>query len=120
MAKITSEVIRVWAELLRRVADARLFLKAGPLRDESIRNRVHEQFRQQGIPQQRLELMGHVQAASEHFALYDRIDIGLDPFPYAGTTTTCEALRMGVPVVDATGRDACEPRAALGCFHDWG
>ena len=56
---------------------------------------------------------------AEYFRLYDRIDIGLDPFPYAGGTTTCDALWMGVPVVSLAGQTAVG-RAGLSILSNVG
>jgi predicted O-linked N-acetylglucosamine transferase (SPINDLY family) len=52
-----------------------------------------------GIASERLELIGRTQTPEEHLGLYANIDIALDTFPYNGTTTTCEAMWMGVPVI---------------------
>lgn len=103
LAKITPAVMRIWAELLQQVPESRLCLKNGALRDESVRTRMTQRFAELEIPAHRLKLLGHVEDATEHLALYNRIDIGLDTFPYGGTTTTCEALWMGVPVVTLSG-----------------
>jgi protein O-GlcNAc transferase len=60
-------------------------------------------FKAQGIAEERIELLSHVSSYREHLNTYNRIDICLDTFPYHGTTTTCEALWMGVPVITLSG-----------------
>ena len=64
---------------------------------------VRKLFARAGIASDRLDLIGWMKSKDEHLALYNQIDIGLDTFPYNGTTTTCEALWMGVPVLVMRG-----------------
>ena len=78
-------------------------LKARQLASELGRRRIVAQFAENGIEAERLVLLPHVSSFAEHMALYCQVDIGLDPFPYNGATTTCEALSMGVPVVTLRG-----------------
>lgn len=102
-SKVTGEVVRVWSEILKRVPGSRLIVKSAQMGDEETRRRYLNTFVQCGIDAGRVELLARIDAADGHLRAYDRIDIGLDPFPYNGTTTTCEALWMGVPVVTLTG-----------------
>jgi len=60
-------------------------------------------FTSQGIADERVELMPQKQSFTGHLDTYNMIDIGLDTFPYNGTTTTCEALWMGVPIISLAG-----------------
>lgn len=103
LAKINPGVIDLWARILQSVPNSRLILKARPLGDPPVRARVHDLFASRGIESSRIELLSWAPAVQGHLALYHRIDIALDTFPYNGTTTTCEALWMGVPVVTLIG-----------------
>src|SRR5262249_19002104 len=80
----------------------RLLMHAPP---GSHRERVREGFARGGIAPERVEFVGRM-PLGEYLALHGRIDVGLDPFPYGGGTTTCDALWMGVPVVTLSGRTA--------------
>ncbi|WP_431857359.1 tetratricopeptide repeat protein [Azospirillum sp.] len=103
ISKVSPDVVRVWAEILRRVPTARLVLKGRQLGDAFTRDRYVRMFADAGVAAGRVELLPRIDPVTNHLRAYDRIDIGLDPFPYNGTTTTCEALWMGVPVVTRTG-----------------
>ena len=101
--KINQRVVTLWSRILHQTPHSNLLLKHKAFADESTKLRYLELFLKKGIPAERLKIMDHVPAMSEHLAIYDRVDIGLDTFPYNGTTTTCEALWMGVPVITLKG-----------------
>ena len=103
-AKINPAVLDTWAALLKAVPDARLLLKSRPLADDGVRARLIGDLAERGISETRLSLHGRIASRAEHLALYGEVDVALDTFPYNGTTTTCEALWMGVPVVTMKGR----------------
>jgi predicted O-linked N-acetylglucosamine transferase (SPINDLY family) len=110
-AKMNPRVLRLWARVLARVPGSRLLLKAGMLSDEATRERVRAVFEGAGVARERVELVPRTVGFAEHMALYARVHVGLDTFPYAGTTTTCEAMWMGVPVVTLAGPGAGEAAA---------
>lgn len=102
-SKINPEVLRLWSEVVKAVPGSRLLLKCPALTDEAVRERVRGTLESLGVASERVELLGHTRTRQEHLAVYSRVDIALDTFPYNGTTTTCEALWMGVPVVSLVG-----------------
>lgn len=99
LAKLNEKVVRCWAAILRRVPNSRLVIKCKPLASPTVRTKLFQQFSAAGVEQQRIDLMPLLATTQEHLTAYNMVDIALDSFPYAGTTTTCEALFMGVPVV---------------------
>ena len=101
-AKITPQVVEVWAQVLRRLPRARLVLKYRGMDDPPVANRLADLFAAQGVDPARLEFLGF-SPHGETLAQYQRVDVALDPFPYNGGLTTCEALWMGVPVVTCPG-----------------
>ncbi len=102
-AKVTGPMLQLWGRILRAVPGSRLLLKAAGLGSEGVRQRVRQALAAYEIAPEQLELRGHEPGYARHLALYGRMDIALDTFPYHGTTTTCEALWMGVPVVSLAG-----------------
>lgn len=102
-AKVTDPMLRTWARILAAVPNSRLLVKAAGMEDLGVRNDVEARMRRAGIPDARVELVAQVRETAAHLAMYGRVDIALDAYPYHGTTTTCEALWMGVPVVTRVG-----------------
>ncbi len=103
LTKVTREVVETWAEVLHAFPDSRLIIKTNQLEDADTRERYHLWFEELGIPRERIDLRARTQGIAEHLNVYGEVDIGLDTFPYNGTTTTCEALWMGVPVIAMEG-----------------
>ena len=101
--KYSAATMDAWAELLARVPEARLLLKGLPFADASTRASYLACFNERGVSAQRTTLVRSTPYWAYHLARYGEIDIALDPFPYNGHTTTCEALWMGVPVVTLRG-----------------
>ena len=103
LSKISNDVLDTWAELLLRVPQSRLMLKNRSLANEATRAELQQYFENRGVVTERVILMAATSSKFDHFSLYNRIDIALDTYPYNGTTTTCEALWMGVPVITILG-----------------
>jgi predicted O-linked N-acetylglucosamine transferase (SPINDLY family) len=99
-AKLNGEVIAVWAELLRRLPDARMLLVARG--DPALHARLLDRFASHGIARDRIALRA-TQGFADYLALHAEADMLLDSFPYTGGATTCLALWMGLPVVSLTG-----------------
>ncbi len=104
LAKFNAGVASLWSAVLKAVPGSRLVMKFKTLADPTVRQAVIDTFARTGVTSDRLALHGFLPSVADHFALYNQIDIALDTFPYNGTTTTCEALWMGVPVVALAGR----------------
>src|SRR5215475_2213055 len=91
-AKVSTATFDAWAKLLTRLPQARLILKGISFVDASTRALFLARLSDRGVAADRVELLTPLPGAAEHLTLYHRVDIALDPFPYNGTTTTCEAL----------------------------
>lgn len=102
-AKIRDPLLGLWARLLRQTPGARLLIKARALADPIFRKELRERFAAMGGDLGVLDLHEPDATRMAHLAHYAEIDIALDTSPYNGTTTTCEALWMGVPVITLVG-----------------
>lgn len=103
LSKITPATLDLWGKIMLAVPNARLLLKSHTASDLQVWKRLAACFESMGIAPQRLEFLPRAGSYTQHLEQYRRLDIALDTYPYHGTTTTCEALFMGVPVVTLAG-----------------
>jgi protein O-GlcNAc transferase len=103
LAKIGPRVVRVWAEILRRVPRSQLILKYRGLDNESAQRRFSSLFAANGVEPGRVQLLPPSPIA-DYLASYNQVDLALDPFPFSGSATSCDALWMGVPVITCPGQ----------------
>jgi predicted O-linked N-acetylglucosamine transferase (SPINDLY family) len=115
-AKVTPHMIGLWSKILLAVTDSKLLIKAKSLGEESVQKEMRGEFAKHGVDGQRIQLLPHEPSFRKHLATYHHVDIGLDTFPYHGTTTTCEAMWMGVPVITRAGR-AHVSRVGVSLLH---
>ncbi|MBI2296310.1 MAG: tetratricopeptide repeat protein [Betaproteobacteria bacterium] len=101
LAKITPQVVRTWSKILHALPTSRLLMLTVP--QGRTHARVLEEFAAHGITSARLEFQRRL-PFQQFLAAHGRADVALDPFPFHGTTTTCQTLWMGVPVITLAGR----------------
>jgi predicted O-linked N-acetylglucosamine transferase (SPINDLY family) len=101
-SKVSSAALDLWAKILAVVPDSRLILHAS---SGSHQYDVRQCMKRVGVSDDRLRFIG-MQPWTQYIQTYSEIDIALDPFPYGGGITTCDALWMGVPVVTLSGPTA--------------
>jgi predicted O-linked N-acetylglucosamine transferase (SPINDLY family) len=105
LAKMTSVTIAMWGRIMNAVPGARLILKpVSAFADAQTRAEILQRFADHGLDPARIEPLRPESTIAAHLARYGDVDIALDVHPYNGTTTTCEALWMGVPVVTLAGK----------------
>lgn len=101
-AKVNETVLAEWANIMHQLPGSRLFLKSFQYNSHELCEKLRGFMKTRGIESERLLIEG----PSPHLELmeaYNRVDIALDPWPYSGGLTTCEAFAMGVPVVTLPG-----------------
>jgi len=114
LAKLSEATIALWAAALCAVPASQLVLKAAGTEQAGVRTRLLAAFTSHGIEPSRLRFLPRAPSLAAHLSCYADIDIALDTYPYHGTTTTCEALTRGVPVVSLIGdRHASRVGASL-------
>jgi protein O-GlcNAc transferase len=103
LAKMNEKITHLWTQILKTVPSSRLLIKNAGLSDQQTREEFLQRFTSEGIEATRIDLRPQSPTILEHLKTYEEVDIALDTYPYNGTTTTCEAMWMGVPVVTLVG-----------------
>jgi protein O-GlcNAc transferase len=101
-SKLSESSIEAWAKILKKAKGSRLIMKSASLVDGETCDRFRALFKKHGVAAKRVEFYGKMSSA-DHMNFYANIDICLDPFPYNGTTTSCESLWMNVPIIALLG-----------------
>lgn len=105
LSKINDNVIDIWSEILKRVKNSKLFLKAKQLDNLIVVENLKKKFQKNGIIAEKIIIEGKSKTREEVLKKYNEIDIALDPFPYPGITTSLEANWMGVPLLTKKGNN---------------
>ncbi|HEY9839426.1 MAG: tetratricopeptide repeat protein [Candidatus Sericytochromatia bacterium] len=117
--KLNPAVLGLWAELLRLLPEADLLLKAPGLEEFALQEHFQQFFVRSGVAPERIRCEGSTPPRA-HLDFYRRCDLILDPFPFNGAISTCDALWMGRPVIvrDGGHRVGASILTAVG-LSDW-
>jgi predicted O-linked N-acetylglucosamine transferase (SPINDLY family) len=96
--KINKNVIGAWKRILEEIPNARFVIKTKEFLTDKIRQDFLDSIGDKSILK-RVKIIEYSDTYTEHLPDYNEMDISLDTFPYSGTTTSCESLAMGVPVI---------------------
>lgn len=114
LPKISNACIEAWGQILSRAPGSRLLLKSQYLSDKPTWARIEAAFQKAGAPAGSVVPLEFTPSLAEHYNQHSKVDVVLDTFPYNGTTTTCEQLWLGVPVLTFRGdRHAARVGASL-------
>ncbi|EPC03561.1 hypothetical protein L861_18675 [Litchfieldella anticariensis FP35 = DSM 16096] len=100
--KINEVLLKHWVDILVNIPNARLYLKSHQYSNSEVAEKITSFLEGEGIAHERVLIEGPSSHA-ELLQCYNNVDIALDPWPYSGGLTTCEALLMGVPVITYPG-----------------
>jgi len=103
LAKISDGTVSLWSKILQNIPNSKLLLKNKDFNNKKIVENTFSRFATHGVDKNKLILKGESPTRKELLEVYSEIDIALDPFPFQGNTTTCEAIWMGVPVLTLKG-----------------
>lgn len=103
-AKIQKPWLKVWAKVLASIPNSKMLFKSRALKSPEIRQSILDIFHAEGVSRDRVKLIHYSPTKLEHWNTLNDIDIALDTFPYNGTTTSCDLLSLGVPIVTLSGQ----------------
>jgi len=112
LAKVNAACVALWARVLREVPGSHLLVKAKGFKAPEVREHFAKLLASHGVAGERLHLVPLTPDDFQHLNTYNDVDIALDTFPYSNTTTTCEALIMGVPTICLRGNTHCSRTSA--------
>ncbi len=102
-AKLQESWLKVWSTVLKEVPNSHFRIKSRALKSPIARQQLLTFFQNNGVKQDRIDIEHYSATKHEHWQALSRFDIALDSFPYNGTTTTCDLLNLGIPVVTRSG-----------------
>jgi len=96
--KVNKSVVSTWEKILQSIPNARLVVKTKEFTTPKIKQQFLDSFSDKSVLD-RVQILDYSDTFTQHLQDYNLIDVALDTFPYSGTTTSCESLLMGVPII---------------------